>query len=62
MEVRADAFALELTGDPETLIGFERRVTLKNVMDPHPPAWERALASHPSTMERIGLALAAAGA
>jgi STE24 endopeptidase len=59
IEVRADAFALELTGDPDTLIAFERRVTLKNVMDPHPPAWERLLASHPSTMERIGLALAA---
>ncbi|MEA2282270.1 MAG: endopeptidase [Solirubrobacteraceae bacterium] len=59
IEVRADAFALELTGDPETLIAFERRVTLKNVMDPHPPAWERLLSSHPSTMERIGLALAA---
>jgi STE24 endopeptidase len=58
IEVRADAFALELTGDPETLIAFERRVTLKNVMDPHPPVWERLLASHPSTMQRIGLALA----
>ena len=59
IEVRADAFALQLTGDPATLIAFERRVTLKNVMDPHPPAWERMLASHPSTMQRIGLALAA---
>jgi hypothetical protein len=28
-------------------------------MDPHPPAWERLLSSHPSTMQRIGLALAA---
>ena len=34
-------------------------MTLKNVMDPDPPAWQRMLASHPSTMQRIGLALAA---
>jgi len=59
IEVRADGFALGLTGDPAALIAFERRVTLKNVMDPHPPASARLLASHPSTMQRIGLALAA---
>jgi Zn-dependent protease with chaperone function len=30
-------------------------------MDPHPPRFSRLMASHPSTMERIGLALAAEG-
>ena len=60
IERRADAYALELTGEPETLIAFERRITLKNVGDPAPPRWlQFLLASHPDTMERIGQALAA---
>ena len=59
VEVRADRFALELTGDAAALIAFERRVTVTNVIDPQPPALERLLATHPSTMERIGLALGA---
>ena len=61
VERRADAFALELTGEPEAMIGFERRITLKNVGDPDPPRWQQLLmATHPTTMERIGAALATA--
>jgi STE24 endopeptidase len=60
IEVRADAFALALTGEPAALVGFERRIALSNVIDPDPPRMERLFASHPSTVERIGLALAAA--
>jgi STE24 endopeptidase len=60
IERRADRYALGLTGEPETLIDFERRITLKNVIEPRLPAWERVLlATHPDTMERIGRALAA---
>jgi STE24 endopeptidase len=60
VERRADAFALELTGEPEAMVGFERRITLQNVGDPDPPRWQTALLStHPPTMERIGQALAA---
>jgi Zn-dependent protease with chaperone function len=59
IEVRADRFAIELTGDPRTQIDFQRRITVQNVADPHPPRWVRILlGTHPTTMERIGHALA----
>jgi STE24 endopeptidase len=59
IERRADAFALELTGEPDAAIGLERRLTLQNVGDPAPPRWLQALmGTHPDTMERIGQALA----
>jgi STE24 endopeptidase len=55
VERRADAFSLELTGDPQTFIDFERRISVKNVGDPDPPAVVRfLLGTHPSTIERIG--------
>ena len=58
IERRADAFALELTGEPDAMVGFERRITLQNVGDPDPPRWQQVvLGTHPPTMERIGQAL-----
>jgi STE24 endopeptidase len=59
VEARADSYALALTEAPEPFIGFERRIALKNVSDPDPPAWRVALlATHPSTLERIGMGVA----
>ena len=59
VERRADAFSLELTRDPATFIAFQRRINVKNVSDPDPPAIVRFLfGTHPSTVERIGLAKA----
>ncbi len=59
VERRADAFSLALTRDPESFIGFERRIAVKNVADVEPPAWSTfLLASHPPTLERIGQAVA----
>jgi STE24 endopeptidase len=59
VERRADAFALDLTGEPDAMVGFERRITLQNVGDPDPPRWQEVLlGTHPPTMERIGQALA----
>ena len=44
-------------GDPETLIDFQRRIAIKNVSDPDPPAVSRfLLGTHPTTVERIGMA------
>lgn len=63
LERRADAFALQLTGDPEAFISFERKITLQNLGDPAPPAWlDAVLATHPCTAERIGMARAFAAA
>ena len=59
IERRADAFALDLTGEPDAMVGFERRITLQNVGDPDPPRWQQiVMGTHPPTMERIGQALA----
>lgn len=59
VEARADRYALELTGDPRALIGFQTRIAVQNVSDPSPPAWWSFLmGTHPTTMQRIGQALA----
>jgi STE24 endopeptidase len=59
IEVRADRFAMELTGDPAALVGFHRRIAVQNLADPDPPRWVRILfGTHPTTLERIGHALA----
>jgi STE24 endopeptidase len=59
VEARADAYALKTTGDTEGFIGFQRRIAIKNVSDPDPPRWQTVLlGTHPSTVQRIGLATA----
>jgi len=59
VERRADAFSLELTGDPQAFIAFERRITRQNLADPDPPGWLwRLLGTHPPIVERIGIASA----
>ena len=59
VERRADTFALELTNDPEALIELQRSLALTNISDPDPPGFYQAVfGSHPTTMERIGAALA----
>jgi STE24 endopeptidase len=56
-EVRADSFALELTRAPQVFVDFQRRIALRNLADPDPPALVSALlGTHPSTVQRIGLA------
>ncbi|HEV2777535.1 MAG TPA: M48 family metalloprotease, partial [Solirubrobacteraceae bacterium] len=59
VEARADTYALTLTGEPKPFIGFERRIALRNLSDPDPPGWQTALlATHPPTIERIGIGVA----
>ena len=58
VERTADAVSLELSGDPQAFLGFERRIALQNLADVQPPWWERRLlATHPSVGERIGMAI-----
>jgi STE24 endopeptidase len=62
VEGRADAFALELTRDPQDFIDFERRITVKNVADPDPPELLHLLFdTHPTTVERLGYGVAFEG-
>jgi STE24 endopeptidase len=57
IEARADSYSLRLTGAPEPFIGFERGIALRNVADPDPPDWITfLLATHPPTVDRIGIA------
>lgn len=59
VEARADSFALRLTGDPAAFVAQERSIALRNVSDPDPPWLPHALlGTHPTTLERIGLARA----
>jgi STE24 endopeptidase len=59
VEASADTFALELTHDPSALIQVQRRLAIENVANPDPPGVVTALlGTHPSTVDRIGTALA----
>jgi STE24 endopeptidase len=63
VERRADQFSLELAGAPRAFISFERAIALQNLADLDPPRWVGLLlASHPTTLERIGAAEAFAAA
>ncbi len=56
-ERRADAFAMGIVRDPRTQISLQRELCVRNVAEPEPPRWVRAVfGSHPTTLERIGIA------
>lgn len=59
-EREADWEALRATGDPAAAIALHRGLVQKNLGVPDPPSWvQRLLGSHPTALERIGLALRA---
>jgi STE24 endopeptidase len=59
VEASADQFAIELTDDPAALIDLQVQLARTNLSDPDPPAWFSAwLGTHPTTVQRIGAALA----
>jgi len=59
VEARADAHALDLTGDAATFEAMQRRLGTVNLSDPDPPTLEYLMyASHPSTVERVAAARA----
>ncbi len=59
VEARADSYALKLTGEPAPFISFEKRIALRNLSDPDPPGWQTfLLATHPPTIDRIGIGIA----
>jgi STE24 endopeptidase len=58
VEARADAFALDLTKDPDAFIGLTQRLAVTNLADPSTPRIYQLLwGSHPTTVERIGAGL-----
>jgi STE24 endopeptidase len=59
VERKADTDALELTGDPGSMVALHQRLADRNLSDPDPPAWASFLfGSHPTALERIGMAKA----
>jgi STE24 endopeptidase len=59
VEARADTVALELTDDPRAMIDLQTRLAERNLSDPDPPDVASFLfGTHPTTLERIGAALA----
>jgi STE24 endopeptidase len=59
VEARADTVALELTEDPRAMIELQTRLAERNLSDPDPPDLASFLfGTHPTTLERIGAALA----
>lgn len=57
-EAAADRFALALAGDTEIAISLEQRLARTNLSDLTPNVFvHRFFGSHPTTMERIGIAL-----
>jgi STE24 endopeptidase len=59
VEARADTFALQLTNDPKGMIELQQQLSDRNLSDPDPPGlYSFVFRTHPSTIERIGAALA----
>lgn len=59
VERRADQFALELTDDPAAFIGLTRSLAVTNLADPSTPRiFQLLFGTHPTTLERIGAAVA----
>jgi STE24 endopeptidase len=59
VEASADEFALELTHDPQALIDLQVQLAKTNLSDPDPPGvFSAVFGTHPTTVQRIGAALA----
>src|SRR4051794_5696141 len=59
VEARADTYALNLTQDPAAFIGLTRSLAVTNLADPSTPrVFQLAFGTHPTTLQRIGAALA----
>lgn len=57
IETRADVDALEATDAPGPFIALQRRLALRSLADPTPPAWSQWwFGSHPTVLERIAIA------
>lgn len=58
IETRADLGALTATRDPAASIGLQQQLATRSVADLTPPgAWQWWFGSHPTTLQRIALAL-----
>lgn len=57
VETRADVEALRFTRDSDAFIAMQRRLAVRSLADPTPPAWSHWwFGSHPTTLERVAIA------
>jgi STE24 endopeptidase len=57
IETRADVDALRATRDPAAFEVMQVRLAERSLADPTPPAWSQLwFGSHPTTLERLGVA------
>src|SRR5207344_3265617 len=56
-ELRADAYAVRLTGGADAFVTSMRRLVHTNLVDDQPPRLARVLSSHPPVRDRVMAAL-----
>jgi STE24 endopeptidase len=56
-ELRADAYAIRLTGGADAFVSSMRRLSQTNLVDDEPPRLARLLSSHPPVRQRVLAAL-----
>jgi Zn-dependent protease with chaperone function len=56
-ELRADAYAVRLTGGADAFVTSMRRLSQTNLVDDQPPRLARVLSSHPPVRDRVMAAL-----
>jgi STE24 endopeptidase len=56
-ELRADAYAIRLTGGADAFVASMRRLSQTNLVDDRPPRLARVLSSHPPVRDRVMAAL-----
>jgi STE24 endopeptidase len=62
IEARADRTSLLATQDPAAFEQMQKQLASTSLQEPVPPAWEQFwFGSHPTTLQRIGMARAMAG-
>jgi STE24 endopeptidase len=62
IETRADVGALATTEDSAAFIAMQRKLALRSLADPTPPAWSQWwFGSHPTVLKRIALAIRMSG-
>ena len=62
IETRADVDALRATQDESAFVGLQRKLALRSLADPTPPAWSQFwFGSHPPALKRMALAERVAG-
>jgi STE24 endopeptidase len=57
IEARADLSALDATRDPVAFVELQKQLAISSLQQPAPPEWDQLwFGSHPTPVQRIGMA------